>query len=107
MPLPLLDDKEWGDADLAAAPATASGQPIVWQVYTADTHGTKNWADFKAHECLRMETALIDKVSTVILKVNDYSWAIDVINMIQTNDVTKTRRPIRRTVIVKQGDFTD
>ena len=104
--MPLLDDKDWRDGDLEAAPATASGQPIVWQVYTDDSHGTKHWADFKAHECLCMETALIEKQATVTLQVKEYTWTIDLTNMVQTNDDTKTRRPIRRTVIVKQGLIT-
>ena len=105
--MPLLDDKDWRDGDLEAAPATAAGQPIVWQVYTDTFHGTKNWADFKAHECLRMETALFEKQATVTLQVKEYTWTIDLTNMVQTNDDTKKRRPIRRTVIVKQGDITD
>ena len=107
MPMPSLDDKDWLDGDVEAAPVTSSGLPIVWQVYTDTIHGTKNWADFHPHECLRMESALVEKKDTVVLKVNDYYWTVDLTTMVQTNDVTKKKRPIRRTVIIKQCDFTD
>ena len=43
---------------------------------------------------------------TVMLQVKAYTWTIDLTNMVQINDDTQTRRPIRRTVIVKQGDIT-
>ena len=101
--MPLLDDKDWLDGDLEAAPVTAAGQPIVWQVYTETMHGTKNWADFKPHECLRMEAALVDDKTMIMLQVKTYSWTIDLTEMVQINNETQTRRPIRRTVIVKQG----
>ena len=101
-----LLEGEWVDGEVASSPVTSSGLPIVWQVYTDTIHGTKNWADFHPHECLRMESALVEKKDTVVLKVNDYYWTVDLTTMVQTNDVTK-KRPIRRTVIIKQCDFTD
>ena len=105
--MPSLDDKDWLDGDVEAAPVTSSGLPIVWQVYTDTIHGTKNWAGFKPHECLRMEAALIEKQATVTLQVKAYTWTIDLTEMVQVNNETGTKRPIRRTVIIKQSDFTD
>ena len=49
-----------------------------------------------------MDAALISKEPTVTLQLNGGSWTIDLLDMVQINNETMTKRPIRRTVIVKQ-----
>ena len=107
MSMPSQDDKDWLDGDVEAAPVTSSGLPIVWQVYTDTIHGTKNWADFKPHECLRMESALVENQATVTLQMKAHTWTINLTEMVQVNNETGTKRPIRRTVIIKQCVITD
>ena len=97
----LLEGGEWADGEVASSPVTSSGCLVVWQVYTDTIHDTKNWADFKPHECLRMDAALNSDDTTVMLQLNGHSWTIDLKEMVQVNNETGTRRPIRRTVIVK------
>ena len=100
-----LDDAEWIDADIASAPYTTSGHQIVWQAYIGHIHDTMQWADFKPHESLRMEAALAAKEDAVVLKLHDDTWSIDLALMLQTNDKTQNKRPIRRIVIAKQAVF--
>ena len=100
-----LDDADWIDGEIAAAPYTTSGHQIVWQVYIGHVHDAMNWVDFKPHESLRMEAALANKEDSVSLKLYDDTWSIDLASMQQTNDQTQKKRPIRRIVIVKQADF--
>ena len=102
-----LLEGEWVDGEVASTPVTSSGLPIVWQVYTDTIHGTKNWADFKPHECLRMESALVENQATVTLQMKAHTWTIDLTEMVQVNNETGTKRPIRRTVIIKQCVITD
>ena len=97
----LMED-DWVDGEVASSPQTTSGHPVVWQAYIGTIHDTVSWADFKPHECLRMDAALISKEPTVTLQCNGSSWTIDLLRMVQINDETMTRRAIRRTVIVKQ-----
>ncbi len=97
-----LLEGEWVDGEIASSPVTSSRCPVVWQVYTGTIHGTENWADFKPHECLRMDAALNSDDTTVMLQLNGYSWTIDLKEMVQINNETLKKRPIRRTVIVKQ-----
>ncbi len=97
-----LEEGDWVDGEVASLPHTASGHPVVWQAHIGNSQGTMTWADFKPHECLRMDAALASRESTVTLKCHDSSWTIDLVLMIQTNDETLTRRSIRRIVIVKQ-----
>jgi hypothetical protein len=52
-----------------------------------------------------MEAALADKEASVILKLHDDSWSIDLVTMQQTNDKTQKKRPLRRIVIVKQAEY--
>ncbi len=100
-----LDEADWIDGDIAAAPYTTSGHQIVWQVYIGHIHDTMQWADFKPHESLRMEAALAGKEDSVTLKLHDDTWSIDLALMQQTNDKTEKKRPIRRIVIAKQAVF--
>ena len=100
-----LDDADWIDGDIAAAPYTTSGHQIVWQVYIGQINKTMQWVDFKPHESLRMEAALAAKEDSVTLKLHDDTWSIDLALMLQTNDKTQNKRPIRRIVIAKQAVF--
>jgi hypothetical protein len=100
-----LEDADWVDGEIAAEPYTTSGHQIVWQVHIGTSHDAMQWADFKPHEALRMEAALANKEVSVNLKLHDDSWSIDLKLMLQTNDQTNTKRPIRRIVIVKQPVF--
>ena len=100
-----LEDADWIDGEIAAAPYTTSGHQIVWQVYIGHIHDTMQWADFKPHESLRMEAALAAKEDSVTLKLHDDTWSIDLPLMQQTNDQTEKKRPIRRIVIAKQAVF--
>ena len=90
---------------MAAAPYTTSGHQIVWQVYIGHLHESMHWVDFKPHESLRMEAALANKEDSVSLKLHDDTWSIDLALMLQTNDKTQNKRPIRRIVIAKQAGF--
>jgi hypothetical protein len=90
---------------MAAAPYTTSGHQIVWQVYIGHIRSAMQWVDFLPHESLRMEAALADKEASVILKLHDDSWSIDLVTMQQTNDKTQKKRPLRRIVIVKQAEY--
>ena len=98
-----LEDADWIDGEISAAPYTTSGHQIVWQVYIGHIHDTMQWADFKPHESLRMEAALANKEDSVSLKLHDDTWSIDLSLMQQTNIKSGTIRPIRRIVIVKQA----
>ncbi len=100
-------DAELIDGEMAAVPYTKSGLPIVWQVYIGPIHDTVQWADFKPHESLRMESALAHKEEAVSLKLHDDTWSIDLSLMQQTNIRSGTIRPIRRIVIVKQAVLQD
>ena len=92
-----FEEGDWVDGEIASSPHTTSGHQIVWQACIGKFHDSMQWADFKPHESLRMEAALANKETTV-----DDTWSIDLLLMLQINDETQTRRPIRRIVIVKQ-----
>ena len=96
-----LLEGEWVDGEIASVPVTSSGCIVVWQVFTDTIHGTENWADYKPHENLRMDAALKSDNLSVTLQMNGGSWTIDLKEMVQVNNETGKRRPIRRTVIVK------
>ena len=102
-----FEDADWIDGEIAAEPHTTSRHQIVWQVHIGHIHDTMQWADFKPHESLRMEAALANKEDSVSLKLHDDTWSIDLALMLQTNDKTEKKRPIRRIVIVKQPVFKD
>ena len=96
-----LVEGEWIDGEVASTPCTTSGCPVVWQMLIGDTLGAATWADFKPHESCRMDAALMAKDDTCELKCNDKTWTISFKEMVQINDGTGTKRPIKRTVIVK------
>ncbi len=100
-----FEDAEWIDGEIAAAPMTTSGHQIVWQVYIGPINETMHWADFKPHESLRMEAALASKETSVSLKLGDDTWSYDLALMLQTNDKTGNKRPVRRIAILKQAVF--
>ena len=100
------EEGEWVDGEVASAPHSTSGHQIIWQVGVGTTNGAMTWADFKAHECLRMDAGVGAGDKTVTLKLHDDTWTIDLENMLQINDGTGTKRPIRRVVVVKRHVFT-
>ena len=96
-----LEEGDWVDGELASQPMTASKCAIVWQVFVGVTLGAQTWADFKPHEASRMDGALLGKEKGTELSDGETTWQIDFKDMVQINGTTGTRRPIRRTVIVK------
>jgi len=96
-----LDEGEWVDGELASQPMTTSKCVICWQVLVGTTLGAPTWADFKMHEASRMDAALLSKEKGTELTDGENKWLIDFKDMVQINSTTGTRRPIRRTVIVK------
>ena len=81
------------------------GHQVIWQVGVGLTNGAMTWADFKCHECLRMDGGLAAGDKKVSLKLHDDTWTIDLETMLQINDSTGTERPIRRVVVVKRHVF--
>jgi len=96
-----LVEGEWVDGEVASTPCTSSGCPVVWQVLIGETLGAPTWADFKPHESFRMDGALLAKDEKCKLECNGNTWTISFKEMVQINDESGTKRPIRRTVIVK------
>ena len=96
-----LEEGDWQDGELLSAPCTTSNCLSVWQVLIGDTLGAPTWADFKPHESCRMDGALLAKDETCTLTCNGNTWTISFKEMVQINDESGTKRPIRRTVIVK------
>ena len=99
------EEGEWVDGEVVSAPTTTSGHQVIWQVNLGVTNGAMTWADFKNHECLRMDAGLGAGDKTVTLKLHDDTWTIDLENMLQINDGTGTKRPIRRVVVVRRHVF--
>ena len=98
-----LEEEGWIDGELESAPCTKSGLPVVWQVHIRTSKwGAMMWADFKKHESLRMDAALMKGDKKCSLECNNDTWSIDLKDMVQINDKFGTQRAIRRTVIVKQ-----
>ena len=95
------DEGDWVDGETASSPMTSTGCKIVWQVWIENRNGTGNWADYKPHENLRLDAALQGDKLPVTLQEHADSWTIDLKEMVQINTETGTKRPIRRTVIVK------
>ena len=102
-----FEEGDWIDGEIASSPHTTSGHQIVWQACIGKFHDSMQWADFKPHESLRMEAALANKETAVTLRLNDDTWSIDLLLMLQTNDDTQTKRAIRRIVIVKHRVSAD
>ena len=100
-----FEDADWIDGEIAAAAYTTTGHQVIWQVYIGHIHESMHWVDFLPHESLRMEAALAAKEDSVTLKLHDDTWSIDLALMLQTNDKTQNKRPIRRIVIAKQAVF--
>ena len=96
-----LQEGDWVDGEVASQPTTASNCVICWQVYVGETLRAPTWADFKPHEANRMDGALLAKEKGTELSDGETTWQIDFKDMVQINGTTGTRRPIRRTVIVK------
>ena len=102
-----LVEGEWVDGEVASQPRTSTGCLVVWQVLVGDTLGAPTWADFKPHESFRMEGALMAKEEGCELTCGENKWKIDFKEMVQINGQSGTRRPIRRTVIVKPVPWKD
>ena len=96
-----LEEGDWIDGEVASQPRTASNCLVVWQVLIGETLGAPTWADFKPHESFRMDGALLAKDEKCKLECNGKTWTIGFKEMVQINDESGTKRPIRRTVIVK------
>ncbi len=96
-----LVEGDWVDGETASSPTTSTGCKIVWQVLIDKRNGTENWADYKAHENLRLDAALQGDMLPVTLQEHGNTWTVDLKEMVQVNNETGTKRPIRRTVIVK------
>ena len=101
-----LEEGDWIDGEVASQPRTTSGCLVVWQVLIGETLGAPTWADFKPHESLRMDAALMAGEEKTHLRCNDNTWTIDLLDMVQINDKSLTKQAIRRTVIVKQVLYT-
>lgn len=99
------EEGEWVDGEVVSAPTTTSGHQVIWQVNLGVTNGAMTWADFKNHECLRMDAGVNAQDKTVQLTLHDDTWTIDLENMLQINDQTGKQRPIRRVVIVRRHVF--
>ena len=97
-----LEEEGWIDGELESAPCTKSGLPVVWQVHIRTSGGAMMWADFKKHESLRMDAALMKGDKKCSLECNKDIWTINLKDMVQINDKFGTQRAIRRTIIVKQ-----
>ena len=62
--------------------------------------GSWNWADYNDVDNERLESAYASDRRPVSMEYDGATWTVDVDMMVQINDERKTRRQIRRIVVV-------
>ena len=92
----------WRNGKLLARLTTSTGGLIQWQTWISTTNkGDQHWADYVEEENLAIDASFQTQKRPVTLGNPPDSWTVDVNRMVQTNDTTRTERPIRRLVILQ------
>jgi hypothetical protein len=89
---------DWIDA--ALTPTTLTRCIIQWQVCFGQYLGSWNWADYNDVDNERIESSYAPDRRPVPMVYDGATWTVDVGMMPQINDGRKTRRQIRRIVVV-------
>jgi hypothetical protein len=89
---------DWIDA--ASTPTAVTSCRIQWQVCLGERLGSWNWADYNEFDNERIESSYASDRRPVPIGWDGATWTVDVDMLLQINDERKTRRQIRRIVVV-------
>jgi len=102
-----IDYEGWEDI---AAPPTSdrlvseSGGAIIWQVKIGDKFGCGLWVDVAPYFSNAMEVSFQTHKNIVTAEEHFGRWAMDPVQMEQTNTETKKCRPMRRIVVTNDRE---
>jgi hypothetical protein len=89
---------DWIDA--ALTPTAVTSCRIQWQVCLGERLGSWNWADYNEFDNEMIESSYASDRRPVPIGWDGATWTVDVDMLLQINDERKTRRQIRRIVVV-------
>ena len=92
----------WRHGTLPARLTTSTGGLIQWQTWIeTKKKGDQHWADYVEEENLAIDASFQTGKRPVTLGNPPDSWTVDLNRMVQSNDTSRTERPIRRLVILQ------